>query len=100
MDGAMSCGHISRCREHIRNLEMFEENERPTIGGVGGDRIKVHGRGEIVLYTASGTYVTITAGFAPDAIANLFAIRAALSKLGDGAEHRETIRSSKIMVRF
>ncbi|KMS65059.1 hypothetical protein BVRB_039860, partial [Beta vulgaris subsp. vulgaris] len=59
LDGAMTCGHISSCREHFQNLKMIEDEERPTVGGVGGDRIKIHGRGDILLHMASGSYITI-----------------------------------------
>jgi hypothetical protein len=79
-------------------MTMFDKDKRPTIGGVGGDRIDVHGKGDVVLKLASGRAITLKdVSYAPDAVANLFAVRAALSKLGTRAEHRETARASKIV---
>lgn len=97
MDGAATCGHISCCKEHFENLEMYEESQRPFVSGVGGSRIPIHGRGDVRLRTASSTIITLQASYAPDSVVNLFAIREALSKLDNGAEHRETARSSKIV---
>ena len=54
------------------------------------DRIQIHGLGGIVLRTASGMSVTLDASYALDSVVNLFAIKAALKRLGDGAENRES----------
>jgi hypothetical protein len=99
LDGATTCGHISTCREHFKaDLKLFDKDKRPTIGGVGGERIEVHAKGDVLLKLASGRSVTLKdVSYAPDAVANLFGVRAALSKLGSGAEHRETARASKIV---
>jgi hypothetical protein len=99
LDGAATCGHVSTSREHFKNdIEIFDVENRPTIGGLGGDRVAIHGKGSVVLKLATGKLVTLSdVSYVPDAVANLFAVRAALSKLGKGAEHRETSRSSKII---
>ena len=97
LDGAATCGHVSTRKEHFQNLKMYETHHRPTIGGLGGDRVEVQGKGSVILKLATGRCVTLhDVSYAPGAVANLFAVRSALSKLGKGAEHRETTRSSKI----
>ena len=76
---------------------MVDCGSRPTVGGLGGDRIEVLGKGSVVLQLATGQGVTLKEfSYPPGAVANLFAVRAALSKIGKGDEHRESLRSSKI----
>jgi hypothetical protein len=97
-DGAMTCGHLSSRREHVKNLKLFPESEQESVGGVGGDRIKVLGRGDVELRGANDKVVVLkNVGYAPDSVANLIAIRSALTLLGSGSEYRETARSSKII---
>ena len=50
MDGSMKSGHIECVKAVFGNtLQMFTENERPTISGVGGQKIQIHGRGKVTL---------------------------------------------------
>jgi hypothetical protein len=99
LDGAATCGHVSACLDHFQGkIDMFDPDKRPSIGGVGGSRIDVHGKGDVVLKMANDQTITLkNVNYVPDAVVNLFAVRTTLSKLGAGAEHRETARSSKIL---
>lgn len=98
VDSATTCGHITTHREHLQNYKEFNASQRPTIGGVSGERIQVHGRGDVRLKMANGRTITLKdVKYAPQAAANLFGTRLALSRLGAGAEHREQHRSSKFV---
>ena len=99
LDGAVTCRHVSTNLAHFKGaLKKFDKDKRPSIGGVGGARIDVHGKGVVTLKAATGQIVTLKdVNYAPDGVVNLFAVRAALSKLGKGSEHRETVRSLKIL---
>ena len=69
-----------------------------TTAGIGPDRLEVHGRGDINLILSNGNSVTLkNACYVPDAMVNIFSVRGALKMLGRGAEHRETLRSCKLM---
>ena len=98
LDNAVTCGHIATKKEHFKSIEMFDEGSRPSITGVGGAKVKVHGKGTVELEMATGRKVTIEANFAPDACANLFSLRAALAKLGNIAGYTETHRSGTVRV--
>jgi len=98
VDGATTCGHLSNRKEHFQDLKLFDKDKRPTIGGVGGQTIQVHGQGTVKLNLANGDVATLSnVRYAPDAIVNLFGMRAALTKMGPEYHHQETARSSKVV---
>jgi hypothetical protein len=98
VDSATTCGHVTTHRKHLENYTEYDEGMRPTIGGVSGERIEVHGKGDVRLKMATGRTITLKdVKYAPQAAANLFGTRTALSRLGAGAEHREQHRSSKFL---
>jgi hypothetical protein len=102
VDNAATCGHTSSIKSHFKNLITIEESQRPTIGGIGPQRIQVHGRGDIEIRLSTGRQIILKdASYTPTASANIFAVRAALVQLekggSHGAEHREKSRSSKLL---
>jgi hypothetical protein len=104
IDNAATCGHVSRHKGHFEKQTMFNENERPTIGGIGSSkeaRISVFGKGDVVLVRPGGQKITLKdVNFAPDAAVNLFSVRTALQALSkakmDGA-FSESLRSCKLV---
>jgi hypothetical protein len=102
VDNAATCGHISTRREHFSNLDEYPVDKRPTIGGIGPQRVQIHGRGDIKIKGANGKAIVLQkASYVPDATANIFAVSSALRALNNGqsgdAEHRERARSTKVI---
>lgn len=102
VDNAATCGHVSTHKAHFEELDFIADKDRPTIGGIGPQRIKVHARGNVRLKLANGKSITLTnVAYAPDASANIFAVRSALLQLGKdgktGAEHHEQTRSARLL---
>ena len=98
MDSAASCGHVSTCREHFVSFKEVPTGERQTIGGVAGQRVEVVGTGDITLRLASGEMINLTnAKYVPKAIANIFSVRTALTRIGANGQHIEMIRSTKLL---
>ena len=76
---------------------MTPESQPETIGGIGGDRVQVVGRGDVSLKLANGQEITLkNVAYVPKAVANIFAVRSALAKLGKGGAHVELYRSTKL----
>ena len=76
---------------------MTPENQRDTIGGIGGERVQVVGRDDVSLKLASGQEITLkNVAYVPKAVANIFAVQAALAKLGKEGAHVEFCRSTKL----
>jgi len=76
----------------------FRRKTVKQIGGVAGQRVEIVGKGEITLRLASGEMINLTnVKFVPNAIANIFAVRAALIKLGADGRHIEQTRSTKLL---
>ena len=83
---------------NISNLKEIPKDDRQTIGGVAGQRVEIVGTGDITLQLASGEMINLTnVKFVPNAIANIFAVRAALIKLGADGRHIEQTRSTKLL---
>jgi hypothetical protein len=97
VDNAAPCGHVSTQRAHFKNLTTTPGNQRDSIGGIGGDRVQVIGRGDVSLRLANGQGITLkNVAYVPKAVANIFAVQAALAKLGKEGTHVELYRSTKL----
>ena len=59
VDNAATCGHISTRLEHFFDLNEFPVDKRPTIGGIGPQRVQIHGRGDIKIRAANGKSIIL-----------------------------------------
>ena len=75
--------------------------KRPSINGIGSDRLEVQGRGDVTVLLANGKPIVLkNVAYVPDATANIFSVTAALRQLkqtGVEAEQRTTLRSTKVV---
>lgn len=100
IDNAATCGHVSRHCSHFTDLVETDPHNRPTIRGIGDQRLDVHGRGTITLRLANGSHAELkNVSYVPSSQANIFAVRTALKQIAKAhpdEEHIETLRSTKL----
>lgn len=102
VDGAASCGHVTKHRDVLSNYRAVQDKERSTIIPYASDSpVIVEGYGDVKLTLADGSSIELRkVGFAPKGSGNLFSIRAAiktLAKAGTTAAHLTTLRSTKLI---
>lgn len=67
VDNAAICGHNFTHRDYLTNFRALKKTERSIIGGIGHQKISIHGRGDIRVKLSNIKFVTLkNASYTPE----------------------------------